>query len=112
MESEVVTLVAAAIGIIGDLIAVIGYVSKSNEGHSGFTVPILNAVGQKFYAYLFSSATWILLVLAWCLGFEPYGSLLMDKEVNQLIAIMMSFPVVVAFLFSVKHLFQGSENTT
>ncbi len=112
MESEVITAVAAVVGILGDLLAIAGFLSKSNQGHSGFTVPILNAVSQKVYDYLFASATWVLLVLAWFLGFEPYGPFILDREANQLVAIMMSFPVLVAFLFSIKHLFVGASNAT
>ena len=111
MDTEVIATVAAATGILGDLLAITGHLSKRNEGRSGFTVPILNAVNQRFYAYLFASATWVLLVLAWFLGFEPYGPFVLDREANQLVAIMMSFPVVIAFLFSVKHLFGGSNAT-
>ncbi|OHU84113.1 MULTISPECIES: hypothetical protein [Pseudoalteromonas] len=112
MDSEIITLVAAVIGIFGDLIAITGYLSKKNEGHSGFSVSFLNSVSQKVYAYLFASATWILLVLVWFLGFEPYGPFILDREANQLVAIMMSFPVTIAFLFSAKHLFSGGSNAT
>lgn len=112
MDSEVLITFAAAIGIVGDLIGITGFLSKKNEGKSGFTITILNSLSQKFYAYLFSSATWILLVLAWFLGFEPYGPFLLDREINQLIAIMMSFPVIIAFLFSIKHLFGSESNGT
>ena len=112
MESGIITSVAAVVGILGDLIAIAGYLSKSNEGHPGFSIPFMNAVSQKFYSYLFASATWVLLVLAWFLGFEPYGPFLLDREANQLVAIMMSFPVIIAFLFSIKHLFNGGSNAT
>jgi cytochrome b subunit of formate dehydrogenase len=68
-------------------------------------------MGQKFYAYVFVSSTWVLLVLAWFLGFEPYGPFLLAREANQLAAIMMSLPVIVAFLFSIKHLLGNYSNS-
>ena len=112
MESEMITSIAAVIAIVGDLIAIAGFLSKNNRGQSGFTIPILNSISQKFYAYLFASATWVMLVLAWFLGFEPYGPYILERETNQLIAIMMSFPVIVAFLYAIKHLFIGGSNAT
>jgi cytochrome b subunit of formate dehydrogenase len=110
MDSELISTIGCVVGIIGELIAFVGLLSKKNEGTGNFTIPILNSLSQKFYAYVFSSATWVLLVLVWYLGFHPYGMSLLDRESNQLIAIMLSFPVIVAFCFSIKHLFGQSKN--
>ncbi|HBY87785.1 MAG TPA: hypothetical protein DEO86_18170 [Colwellia sp.] len=112
MDSDFVIQLGLVLGIFADLIAVLGWISKSNEKSGGFTVGILNSLNQKLYAYFFSSGTWVLLVLAWFLGFEPYGALLTGRESNQLIAIMMSFPVIIAFCFSIKHLFSKGANAT
>ena len=112
MDSDFVIQLGLVLGIFADLIAVLGWISKSNEKSGGFTVGILNSLNQKLYAYFFSSGTWILLVLAWFLGFEPYGPLLTGRESNQLIAIMMFFPVIIAFCFSIKHLFSKGANAT
>tara|TARA_R110002012_G_C11644361_1_gene610918 strand:+ start:2240 stop:2572 length:333 start_codon:yes stop_codon:yes gene_type:complete len=109
MDSELISIIGCVIGILGELIAFVGLLSKKNEGTSNFTVPILNSLSQKFYSYIFSSATWVLLILVWYLGFQPYGVSLLDREANQLVAIMLSFPVIVAFVFSIKHLFGQSK---
>lgn len=112
MDSENITTIAAIIGIVVDVLAIFGYISKGNEGKKGFSIFLLNSLHKKFYAYLFSSATWVLLVLVWFLGVQPYGAFVTEREQDQLIALMLSMPVIAAFLFSIKHLCGTDSNKT
>ena len=57
MDSELISILGCVIGILCEVIAFVGLLSKKNEGTSNFTIPILNSLSQKFYAYVFSSAT-------------------------------------------------------
>lgn len=53
MDSEV----GYIIGFVADLIAILGWLSKSNEHKNGFSLNILNSLSHKIYAYIFLSGT-------------------------------------------------------
>ena len=109
MDSSTLSIIASIFVIVGESLGLLGYISKRNQGNNRFTFNILNILSKKFYAYLLASATWVLLVLIWHLGFNPFGSHVTDKDFGKLLAAMLSFPVIVAFLFSLRLLFLNEK---
>ena len=109
MDSEVIGLVSAILAISAEVMAVAGLISKRNQKHRGFYFPFLNTLHKKFYEFIFVSASWVLLVLVVVFGFNIYGAAFMDSEIKELIAWMLSLPVLILFLFSLKHLFKDNK---
>jgi len=105
MDSEAMSIIFGLLSAIGCSLKVAGIISKRNIGTGRLTIPALNSIHSKIYSYVFASSTWLLLVLVWFLAFSPYGIALNRREGHQLLAIFLSFPVVVAFIFSLKKLF-------
>jgi len=109
MDASMLSIIASFFVIVGESLGLLGYLSKNNQGKNKFSINGLNILSKRFYAYLLASSTWVLLVQLWQLGFHPYGALVTDRELNELIAITFSFPVIVAFLYAIDLLFNNEK---
>lgn len=104
MDSEVLTALTAVLAFITELIAVFGIISKRGNSNEGISLSFLNGIHIKVYKFLAFSSAWALIVAVWALAVDFFGAAVMDSEIMEFLALLLSAPALLLFAYSIKWL--------
>ena len=98
MEWEVISAVS---GLISAVVAVISLIQMKPFVKDEIKSE-REKLKAKFFSYVLACAGWVICVLSWSWVTNQYGSFMTEREVKELIGIILSFPGVIAFVYGVK----------